>query len=90
MPTRWNAERQAVEFGIEIGEYQGVVRVPQRGHSVLELVLGVARTGQSRRDRGSHEQPEVGVLPAKLMGLLDTNLNFFVANRYHPLHTHDR
>ena len=28
--TRWNAERQAVEFGVEIGEYSGVVRVPRR------------------------------------------------------------
>jgi hypothetical protein len=25
-----NAERQAVEFGVEIGEYRGVVRVPRR------------------------------------------------------------
>jgi hypothetical protein len=29
-PVRWNAERQAVEFGVEIGEYHGVVRVPRR------------------------------------------------------------
>jgi hypothetical protein len=28
--VQWNAERQVVEFGIEIGEYQGVVRVPRR------------------------------------------------------------
>ena len=28
--ARWNAERQAVEFGIEIGEYRGVVRMPRR------------------------------------------------------------
>jgi hypothetical protein len=28
--ARWNADRQAVELGIEIGEYQGVVRVPRR------------------------------------------------------------
>jgi hypothetical protein len=28
--VRWNDERQAVEFGVEIGEYQGVVRVPRR------------------------------------------------------------
>jgi hypothetical protein len=28
--ARWNAERQAVEFGVEIGEYTGVVRVPRR------------------------------------------------------------
>jgi hypothetical protein len=25
--ARWNAERQAVEFGVEIGKYRGVVRV---------------------------------------------------------------
>jgi len=28
--ARWNAERHAVEFGVEIGEYRGVVRVPRR------------------------------------------------------------
>src|SRR5215472_7648331 len=28
--ARWNAERWAVEFGVEIGEYRGVVRVPPR------------------------------------------------------------
>jgi Protein of unknown function (DUF1488) len=28
--ARWNAERQAVEFGIEIGEYHGMVLVPRR------------------------------------------------------------
>ena len=28
--ARWNDERQAVEFGIAIGEYEGVVRVPRR------------------------------------------------------------
>ena len=27
---RWDPERQAVEFGVEIGEYQGVVRVTRR------------------------------------------------------------
>lgn len=34
--ARWNAERQAVEFGVEIGEYYGVVRVPRR---VLQRLL---------------------------------------------------
>jgi hypothetical protein len=34
--TQWNAERQAVEFGVEIGEYRGVVRVPRR---VLQRLL---------------------------------------------------
>ena len=28
--ARWNAERQVVEFGVDIGEYRGVVRVPRR------------------------------------------------------------
>ena len=28
--ARWNADRQAVEFGVEIGEYRGVVRVAAR------------------------------------------------------------
>jgi hypothetical protein len=27
---RWNADRQAMEFGVAIGEYRGVVRVPRR------------------------------------------------------------
>jgi hypothetical protein len=28
--AHWNADRQAVVFGLEIGEYRGVVRVPRR------------------------------------------------------------
>jgi hypothetical protein len=28
--AHWDAEQQAVEFGVEIGEYHGVVRVPRR------------------------------------------------------------
>jgi hypothetical protein len=28
--ARWNPERPAVEFGVEIGKYRGVVRVPRR------------------------------------------------------------
>jgi Protein of unknown function (DUF1488) len=28
--AHWNADRQAVEFGVEIGEYRGVVKVPRR------------------------------------------------------------
>jgi Protein of unknown function (DUF1488) len=27
--ARWNAETQAIEFGVGIGEYEGVVRVPR-------------------------------------------------------------
>src|SRR5215813_7417738 len=33
--ARWNADRQAVEFRVEIGEYQGVVRVPRRAFQRL-------------------------------------------------------
>ena len=28
--TRWSADRQAVEFGVGLGEYEGVVRVPRQ------------------------------------------------------------
>ena len=28
--ARWNAERQAVKFGVDIGECRGVVGVPRR------------------------------------------------------------
>jgi len=28
--SRWNPERSAVEFGIGVGEYEGVVRIPRR------------------------------------------------------------
>jgi hypothetical protein len=38
--ARWDAAGQAVEFGIEIGEYQGVVRVPRR---VYQRLLPAAR-----------------------------------------------
>jgi hypothetical protein len=28
--ARWDPDRQAVEFGVEIGEYQGIVRISRR------------------------------------------------------------
>jgi hypothetical protein len=37
--ARWNAEQQAVKFGVEIGEYRGIVRVPRR---VFQRLLPVA------------------------------------------------
>jgi Protein of unknown function (DUF1488) len=33
--ARWNAERSVVEFGIGIGEYEGVVRVSRRVFQIL-------------------------------------------------------
>jgi hypothetical protein len=41
--ARWNPERIAVEFGVEIGEYRGVVRVPRR---VLQQLLGDTPTSE--------------------------------------------
>jgi hypothetical protein len=35
LSSRRNADRQAVEFGVEIGEYQGVVQVPRRAFQRL-------------------------------------------------------
>ena len=28
--ARWNADRRVVEFGVEVGEYRGVIRVSRR------------------------------------------------------------
>ena len=35
--AHWNADLQVVEFGVEIGEYRGVVRVPRRVFQRLSL-----------------------------------------------------
>jgi Protein of unknown function (DUF1488) len=39
--ARWNPDRMAVEFGIGIGEYEGVVRV---GRRVFQALLDQAAT----------------------------------------------
>ena len=39
--ARWNPERSVVEFGIGIGEYEGVVRVSRR---VFQILLSEALT----------------------------------------------
>src|SRR3954468_6096072 len=39
--ARWNPERSAVEFGIGVGEYEGVVRV---GRRVFQALLDQAPT----------------------------------------------
>ena len=39
--ARWNSERSVVEFGIGVGEYEGVVRVSRR---VFQIVLTEAPT----------------------------------------------
>jgi hypothetical protein len=44
--ARWNAEQQAVEFGVGIGKYRGVVRVPRR---VFQRLLPETHPGAVRR-----------------------------------------
>src|SRR5689334_24726030 len=39
--ARWNSERSVVEFGIGVGEYEGVVRVSRR---VFQMLLPEAPT----------------------------------------------
>jgi hypothetical protein len=39
--ARWNPKRLVVEFGVEVGEYRGVVRVPR---SVFQILLPQAPT----------------------------------------------
>src|SRR5947209_3276582 len=39
--ARWNSERSVVEFGIGVGEYEGVVRVSRR---VFQILLPEAPT----------------------------------------------
>src|SRR5271169_2381613 len=39
--ARWSPERNTVEFGIGVGEYEGVVRVPRR---VFQILLPEAPT----------------------------------------------
>jgi hypothetical protein len=33
--ARWNPDRNTVEFGIGVGDYEGVVRVSRRGFQIL-------------------------------------------------------
>jgi hypothetical protein len=44
--AHWNAERRAVEFGVEIGKYRGVVRVPRR---VFQRLLADSPTPRAVR-----------------------------------------
>jgi hypothetical protein len=61
--ARWNAERQAVEFGVEIGEYHGVVLVPRR---VFQRLLPERPTpASSRQRRGGADTRSPGGLGRK-------------------------
>ena len=41
--ARWNPDRMAVEFGVEIGEYRGVARI---GRRVFQLLLPESPTAE--------------------------------------------
>jgi len=43
--ARWNPDRMAVEFGVEIGEYRGVVRISRR---VFQRLLPESPTPEQR------------------------------------------
>jgi hypothetical protein len=56
--ARWSVERQAGEFGVEIGEYRGVVRVPRRAFQRLsteEAELGEDTMGLAMIQRSFAE-----------------------------------
>jgi hypothetical protein len=60
--ARWNAERKAVEFGVEIGEYHGLIRVPRRalGAAGADDPAGAARRAAALdRDAGCDERHPV-------------------------------
>jgi hypothetical protein len=53
--ARWNADRREVEFGVEVGEYQAVVRVPRRVSSTYS---------RRRRHRNAVSKPIISTEPA--------------------------
>ena len=65
--ARWNAERQALEFGVEIGEYQGVVRVPRRAFQRLSpsgpLPSGASKRTNSTGPLREHRRAEAAPAP---------------------------
>jgi hypothetical protein len=58
--ARWRAERQAVEVGVEIGEYCGVVRVPRR---VFQCLLPEPPTPERCVEPTTSGEPGSSALP---------------------------
>jgi hypothetical protein len=58
--ARWSPERSVVEFGIGVGEYEGVVRVSRRVFQIL-LLEALTPNGASKRTTctapGSNSSP---------------------------------
>ena len=51
--ARWNPEERVVEFGVAIGEYEGVVRVPRQ---VFHRLLGHTPTPQECLEAYYHQR----------------------------------
>jgi hypothetical protein len=64
--ARWNADRQALEFGVEIGEYSGVVRVPWRVFQRLQALLNPSRRVSKHASQALSQQPLHGFLRARI------------------------
>jgi hypothetical protein len=59
--ARWDAERQAVQFGVEIGEYRGVVRVSRR---VFQRLLSEQSTPSAALKPTTYTGPVSSALPS--------------------------
>jgi hypothetical protein len=58
--ARWNADRQAVEFGVSIGEYEGVVRVPRQ--ALLRFLDGAVTPERCVEAYHLGADPQLGLL----------------------------
>jgi integrase len=80
--ARWNAERQAVELWVEIGEYRGVVRVsrrvfqqrlPEWQQDAYRMIHRRAKTAGIKIQIGNHTFRATGITAClKNGGLLET------------------
>ena len=59
--AHWSADQQAVEFGVEIGEYHGVVRVPRR---VFQRLLPNAPTQSGASKPITYREPALRASPS--------------------------
>jgi hypothetical protein len=79
--ARWNAERQAVEFGVGIGEYHGVDRLPlfsSASSGTPHLYRDLRRTIYSTRvrdDRRANGSAHVGEVPLQPLAIHATEVS---------------
>jgi hypothetical protein len=63
--ARWNPERLVVEFGIGVGEYEGVVRVSRR---VFQILLPEAPTLNAASKPTIYTEPGLNSSPSGRFG----------------------